>query len=698
MIIPDTAFWIGSDHAFDLQETYLNFRRDIVFESVPQSAKLIITADSRYRLWVNGHYVCRGPARSWPQAQQMDEVEIAPCLVSGVNRIAVQVYCPGYSHFASVHRGACGLLAWMEVDGSTVLVTDQSWRVQRDLSWDPLVPRISIYGSGIERRDLAADRNWQSETPDSDDWKIPRLVSPANGPIWSGLKLRDVPVLTEEKHPLSRIFQFRLGPGAPYRADPHGSLRMIYPNTVATPAPDMPLDIPSGQTAIWIFDLGASETDVAGAELTGLKGGETLLVSYAEKLRDGDLVLSGPATYCRMRPTDVFALRKGAQIAESFSQRGARYLIFAMSAPAPVTVTATFYIRRTRYPLPEKPLAITDPRDANIAALCRTTVLNCLQDGFVDSVWRESSQWLGDCVAQAFALNGLSDDARPLRRAIVMAAEGAYPDGILPSVLPGEVHAYTVTDYNFSWIELLDLYHTHPGNTEGTRLIAVMMPVMAKMLARFRADLDENGLLRSQPGRRLFLDWSGVDRQEPNLTYNGRYLHALQLAARLADVFGETALSRLWRDQADALADAMRQVFETPDGWHENPYGATASQLGLALLILTGMIEGPPAQTAAEAIIARSLDLDDGNSPEKLVLASPFMHHYVFLALEKIGQAQAITDIIRARWGRWAEAGEVTTWENWNTDFPDGSRCHGFSAHPLGWIVRLNGLSRKSLP
>jgi hypothetical protein len=56
MIIPDTAFWIGSDHAFDLQETYLNFRRDIVFESVPQSAKLIITADSRYRLWVNGHY------------------------------------------------------------------------------------------------------------------------------------------------------------------------------------------------------------------------------------------------------------------------------------------------------------------------------------------------------------------------------------------------------------------------------------------------------------------------------------------------------------------------------------------------------------------------------------------------------------------------------------------------------------------
>jgi hypothetical protein len=81
------------------------------------------------------------------------------------------------------------------------------------------------------------------------------------------------------------------------------------------------------------------------------------------------------------------------------------------------------------------------------------------------------------------------------------------------------------------------------------------------------------------------------------------------------------------------------------------------------------------------------MDLDDSvNAPGKLVLASPFMHLYVFKALAKVGQRDAIVNIIRARWGRWAEAGEPTTWENWNVDFPDGSICHGFSAHVLRWL------------
>ena len=93
--------------------------------------------------------------------------------------------------------------------------------------------------------------------------------------------------------------------------------------------------------------------------------------------------------------------------------------------------------------------------------------------------------------------------------------------------------------------------------------------------------------------------------------------------------------------------------------------------------------------------MSRSLDLDDTSHPEsgrpdKLTLASPFMHHYIFQALDHLGQPGDIRAIIAARWGGWAKAGAPTTWENWNIDFPDGSACHGFSAHPLGWLNRLN--------
>ncbi|MEM8860683.1 MAG: hypothetical protein AAGD96_20365, partial [Chloroflexota bacterium] len=76
----------------------------------------------------------------------------------------------------------------------------------------------------------------------------------------------------------------------------------------------------------------------------------------------------------------------------------------------------------------------------------------------------------------------------------------------------------------------------------------------------------------------------------------------------------------------------------------------------------------------------------------------PFMHHYLFETLAMFGREQAILDIILARWGRWTEQGEVTTWENWNIDFPDGSACHAFSAHPRYHLAQLVKQGALSIP
>lgn len=40
------------------------------------------------------------------------------------NVLAVEVYQPDYSHFAYIHRGAAGLLAYLVCDGQVVLLTD----------------------------------------------------------------------------------------------------------------------------------------------------------------------------------------------------------------------------------------------------------------------------------------------------------------------------------------------------------------------------------------------------------------------------------------------------------------------------------------------------------------------------------------------------------------------------------------------
>src|SRR5438477_6761219 len=101
---PAGAVWIGSDHPFDLHEAYLCFRRTWLLDAPPQAVELLISADSRYKLWINGHFVARGPARSWPQAQAVDRLDVSAYVQAGANIIAAQVYQPGYATFAYVPR------------------------------------------------------------------------------------------------------------------------------------------------------------------------------------------------------------------------------------------------------------------------------------------------------------------------------------------------------------------------------------------------------------------------------------------------------------------------------------------------------------------------------------------------------------------------------------------------------------------
>ncbi|MDZ4068345.1 MAG: hypothetical protein U1E06_16080, partial [Tabrizicola sp.] len=646
MKAPDGTVWIGPAHPFDLSDAYVNFRADISLVTPPSEATLRLSADSRYRVWINGEFVGRGPERSWPSSMAVDERLVTSLLRPGVNRIAIQVHSPGHSHFAYVHRGACGLIGWLEVDGDIVLTTGPGWTARRDRSWSDRVERVSIYGTGVEDRDLRGGEPWVEA--DASGWDAARVVQGAEGPIWQRLRPRATALAVDEVRTLGAPWQVRVGPSVAATGDPHADLRKAF--SLAGPGA-VPALLPHGTLAIWIFDLGESRACLGGVDLTAA-GGERLLVSYAEKLRDGELLLPDPETYCRMRPTDRFTLRPGRQRVEGFTPRGARFLVFSLEGGG-VSHAPRFHVRLPRTPVMERPLPKAEGVLQGVAEMCRRTTLACLQDGFVDGVWRESSLWLGDAVAQDWALRAISDDPRPLLFAIDMAAEGADVEGLLPSVLPGEIPAYAVTDYNFSWVELLAGCETHPGIMTPAAVWERHWATLTRMLDRMATFRGPDGLLRNPTGRRLFLDWSPTSRVEPNLTLNLRYLHALRLAAGMAEVVGRTVD---WAQQAEQVTQAL-QGHRARDGWHESPGGEPASQLALALLILTEVIDAPDAEALADQIVARSLNAEDGPILGQPTLASPFMHHYVFLALQGLGRRAAIHQIIAARWGRWVDEG-----------------------------------------
>jgi hypothetical protein len=689
---PAHAAWIGPQHPFDLQEAYLCFRHTWQLDSQPQEAVLFISADSRYKLWVNGHFVARGPARSYPQAQCVDQLEITSYLLPGPNTLAVQVYQPGYSHFSYVHRAAAGLLANLVCDGASLLVTDSSWRARRDPSFAAQVPRVSIYSSGVEERDMSLDDGWTiGAAYDDSGWGLARIVAPPGGYPWTSLQLRALPLLIEREGTMT-LLETRWGVSPARHDDAHVVLRQGWFSAKPQPIPAAAEGwfepaLAEGACAYWLFDLGRDYTCQGWVEISGASGHEQLSITYAEKMHQGQLVLSDPDTYCRVRMTDHFRLRPGAQPVESFALRGGRYLLFQLSGPSGPDFRMRPHVRLAEYPLEvSHELRTSDPLLMEIIALCEATLRACLLDGFIDSTWRESAQWVGDALPQALAMSAMSDDTRPLRRVIEMAAQAPYPDGVLPSVLPGEAHAYTIVDYNFVWVELLSLYRRLSGDED---LVTAMWPTLVNMLERFHQDINPAGLLISQPGRRLFLDWSPLSRKEPNAVYNLHYLLALRQAVELAAARGEIAQAAAWQTRAAALQRAVRAAFWSRGRWYDDLERTTFSQLAAALALLAEATVSGEEAGLLEAIAARSLDPDDRFDPNKMVLVGPFMHHYIFEALRRGGQSGQVVEIIRQRWGRWAQAGYPTAWENWNVDFPDGSQCHAFSAHPRYHLAEI---------
>ncbi|MCA9989213.1 MAG: alpha-L-rhamnosidase N-terminal domain-containing protein, partial [Anaerolineales bacterium] len=608
---PAGAAWIGSPHPFDLQEAYLAFRSPVfTLAQAAQQATFYLTADSRYKLWVNGQYVARGPARSFPETQQLDLLDISPFLQQGENLLAVMVYQPGYSHFSYLHRGQAGLLAWLTGARQVVLASDATWLVRRDASFAQHVPRVSIYGSGVEDREMARVEPWQEMAYEPAGWSQARVVAPAGGGIWPRLRPRSLPMLEERTVPLA-LREVRQGAWAA-ESDFHKRLARTWHISRPVPAAAdndyWPAELSAGESQLWLFELGQSKVFQAVLEVEGAAAGAELLLQYAEKMRDGALVISDPDTYCRVRLTDRFRLRAGDQRLESFALRGGRYLLVQLVGPAPAGFRFRVMARLSDYPLPRRaPLQFADEELNEIVALCTRTHLACLQDGFVDCVWRENAQWLGDALPQAKSLWVLSDDLRPLRQVLQMTAEAPYADGLLPSVVPGEVHAYAIPRYNCMWVELLAFYHQVSGDTE---LVMALWPALEGLLNALLASHNDEGLLVSPAGYRFYIDWSATSQAQPHAVYNLHVILALQEAAALATKMGQVADAAAWTAAAQRLQERVQAVFWRAGIWWDDPAGSTYSQLSAALALLTGSALPGSEAALLDAIEARSLAAD----------------------------------------------------------------------------------------
>ena len=171
---------------------------------------LHITADSRYTVWVNGHYLGHGPVRGFTRRWRYDTHDIASYVAPGKNVIAVLVHHFGCSTFQHLHaRG--GLLAQIESDGDVIAATDSTWRGLPHPSYSRRTPRLSLQQGWAEHFDMRWEPiGWTLADFDDSQWENSVVVGDAGCDPWTELLPRDIPFLTQEALYPARLMGVRV--------------------------------------------------------------------------------------------------------------------------------------------------------------------------------------------------------------------------------------------------------------------------------------------------------------------------------------------------------------------------------------------------------------------------------------------------------------------------------------------------------
>ena len=134
------ASWLWLPAARTLPNTFVLFRRDIDLQDRPRKATGWITADSRYRLTINGTRVQWGPAPCDPRELDVDPFDVTSLLRPGKNTIGVEVLYYGFGDgtWPAGKPGMIFNLGIEHADGRRQrIVSDPSWQMTIDRAHRP---------------------------------------------------------------------------------------------------------------------------------------------------------------------------------------------------------------------------------------------------------------------------------------------------------------------------------------------------------------------------------------------------------------------------------------------------------------------------------------------------------------------------------------------------------------------------------
>ena len=701
-----SAIWIAEKQ--DESEIFLRARKAFDVECPDGPYVLRLTCSGRYRLWMNGEYVLRGPAHSGTQVKRVDELDVSGYLKSGVNRIAVQLihfrYCTA--------QGYCPAPAFqLSLQGAGVdLESDASWKVSMDEAFRlPSFRRNTMYGPQ-ELYDAREEESWQGAAYDDSAWPLAVEVRvpwgteiPRGIPFLKELDVRPVAVVktaevVDQEHfpemwrhqsytslAVSLLQDVPEPPSLTRICNAESLLgRMGRAMTVTQPFINDP-DCPERRCATVIFDFGKEITGYGWFEAEG-NAGAIIDAVYGETLTAGRVQAMRQGTHY----ADRYTLREGRQRHEVYDWKGFRYIQLTFrNLTRPLTVSG-LGVTFSSYPVQYRgELRCGEDLLEKIWQTGAYTQQLCMHDRLMDCPWREQVQWLGDGRIQLVVIQNAFGANEICRKFVEDFAQSQYENGLIPS-MSGKKESQDIIDYALLWIVALHDTVLFDGDA---RFAREMLPAVERLLVFFKPYVNDDGLIENIPGW-VFIDWALIGRSGCVAPLNAIYYMALKSAEYLGRQAESNRFSARCREASLLIEKNFHRIFWSkekrlyrdciaPD---EPDAGRTCSQHTQAIAVLTGL-----SRMDSRELMSRTL------ADPKLVQASPFFSYYLLEALSRAGLGKEALEFIRSKWGSMIDGGATTFWEEWQTDgtYRDGywaarprSFCHAWSAAPTAWMSR----------
>lgn len=641
---------VKSAHPDELRNYLMVISGSFDYRGCGEKVYIDLTADDYYKLYINGAFVCQGPAPGYYFDYYWNRKDITEFLAEGKNEIRLDVYYQGLINRVW-NSGDLRMGAVFDIftgSGKLLKCSDESFEYARS-SFSASWPKTGYDTQYMEFIDLREEKKALGN-------KIPCRVKADTDYTFS-----------DEPAELVKVYEIE--PKYCDKLD-NGGL---------------------------FFDFGQEIAAALKVKVDGEPGCSVKLYC-GEETDDNEPMRTRWNMRANCRYEEKITFDGSGEAYVQYDYKAFRYVTAVCENCTLVSLSAA--VRHNEFDDNHCVLKTNDSRLNDIFNLCKNTIKYGVQEIYMDCPSREKGQYAGDMTITSASQLWLTGNPYMLRKAIINQMESSFICKGIMAVTPGSL-MQEIADYSLQFPILALRDYEATGDKDFLRRC---YDVCLNIVDYFRQYERADGLVENVTGKWNLVDWpdnlrDGYDFKLTNPigpgchnVVNAYYVGCVKQTEEIGDILGEK-----YEKRSDRLTDAFnRAFFDSESGLYRDTEVTSHNALPSNVIpAFYGLIPEGYEKTAGDFLIARGL------------CCGVYMAYFLLKALCRMGRYGDAYELIvndsEHSWLNMIREGATTCMEAWGKDQKwNTSWCHSWATGPIPVLIedflgyRFDGTRRET--